>query len=180
VISAESLRALYRPTATAAAADGESRIGPAIITCMDPRLHPERSLGINVGDAYVIRNAGGRASDDAVRSVVVACAISGVDRIVIIHHTDCGLLTFTDEGIKKRLRSRHGVDVQAGNIDFMTFSDLETSVRSDIARIRQSAFVPKTLTIVGFVCDTGSGRLKQVRTERPQANGTSSAARGSR
>jgi carbonic anhydrase len=137
----------------------------AVITCMDPRLHAERSLGINVGDAYVIRNAGGRASDDALRSVVVACAISGLERIVIIHHTECGLLTSTDEDLRKRLRSRLGVDVQAGSIDFMTFSDVETSVRSDIARIRQSVFVPKTLTILGFVCETGSGRLERVRTK---------------
>jgi carbonic anhydrase len=163
VISAESLRTLYRPaTSSAAAVDDEAGARLAIITCMDPRLRPERSLGIDVGDAYVIRNAGGRASADALRSLAVASAILGADEVAVIHHTGCRMLTLTGEDIRSRLGRQHGVDAMDVDIDFMTFSSLETSVVSDVTRVKESAFLPETLTVSGFVCDTASGRLERV------------------
>jgi carbonic anhydrase len=165
VISAESLRALYRPATAEAAPGDEARPQRVIITCMDPRLHPEQSLGIAVGDAYVIRNAGGRASADALRSLVVACGIQGVNEVVVIHHTDCRMLALTDEDIRVRLAKEFGIDVADGDIDFMTFSDVETSVLSDVTSVRESVFLPDTLAVSGFVCDIGSGRLERVPVE---------------
>jgi carbonic anhydrase len=132
----------------------------AVLTCMDARLHPEKFLGLDVGDAHVIRNAGGRASDDAIRSLIISSHLLGTREYVIIHHTDCGMLTFTNEALQTKLATDLGADAAA--IDFLPFSDLEQSVRDDVKRIRESPFVPAGIPVCGFVYDVRTGQLSRV------------------
>src|SRR5436309_8759309 len=107
----------------------------AVLTCMDARLLPSRFLGLEEGDAHVIRNAGGRASDDAIRSLAISQQLLGTREVVVIHHTDCGMLTFTNEQLRAKLKSELGAD--AAGVDFLPFSDLEQSVRDDLERLRR-------------------------------------------
>src|SRR6516164_9180089 len=97
----------------------------AVLTCMDARIHPEQALGLEIGDAHMIRNAGGRASDDAIRSLVISSHLLGTNEYVVIHHTDCGLLTYSNEDIRQTLKKNMGAD--ATGMDFLPFTDLEQS-----------------------------------------------------
>jgi carbonic anhydrase len=135
----------------------------AVLTCMDARLHPSKFLGLDLGDAHVIRNAGGRASEDAIRSLVISQRLLGTREIVVIHHTDCGMLTFTNEQLAARVKQDLGVDV--GGRDFLPFSDLEQSVRDDIATLRDSRLIPGGIPISGAVYDVSSGELRVVGSE---------------
>lgn len=135
----------------------------AVVTCMDARLHPSRFLGLDLGDAHVIRNAGGRASEDAIRSLVISQRLLGTREIVVIHHTDCGMLTFTNEQLASQVQRELGVDV-AGR-DFLPFSDVEQSVRDDVATLRASPLIPADVPISGAVYDVRSGELRPVSTE---------------
>src|SRR5207244_13609834 len=103
----------------------------AIVTCMDARIHPEKALGLEIGDAHMIRNAGGRASDDALRSLVISSRLLGTTEFAVIHHTDCGMLTFTNDHLRAKLRDETGDD--ASHIDFLPFGALEHSVRDDVS-----------------------------------------------
>jgi carbonic anhydrase len=132
----------------------------AIITCMDARLHPEKFLGLDVGDAHVIRNAGGRASDDAIRSLVISQRLLGTNEVVVIHHTDCGMLTFSNEALAAKVQQELGVDV--GGQDFLPFSDLEQSVRDDVEALRASPLIPSDILITGAIYDVRSGELRAV------------------
>jgi len=132
----------------------------AVLACMDARLHPEKFLGLEMGDAHVIRNAGGRASDDAVRSLIISQRLLGTKEVLVIHHTDCGMLTFTNEQLRDKLKTETGAD--ASSIDFLPFPDLEKSVRDDVKRIEDSPFVDKDIKVTGFVYDVKSGRLQKV------------------
>ncbi|HEY0733429.1 MAG TPA: carbonic anhydrase, partial [Herpetosiphonaceae bacterium] len=115
----------------------------AVLTCMDARLHPEKFLGLDVGDAHVIRNAGGRASEDAIRSLVISERLLGTTEIVVIHHTDCGMVTFSNADLAAKIQQDLGVDV--GDRDFLPFPDLEQSVRDDVAILRESPLIPKDI-----------------------------------
>jgi carbonic anhydrase len=132
----------------------------AVLTCMDARLHPEKFLGLEVGDAHVIRNAGGRASDDAIRSLVISEQLLGTNEVVVIHHTDCGMLTFTNEDLAARCRQNLGVDV--ADVDFLPFGDLEQSVIDDVKMLRSSPLIPDDVTISGAVYDVRTGELKPI------------------
>jgi carbonic anhydrase len=132
----------------------------AILTCMDARLDPAKALGLAEGDAHVIRNAGGRASDDALRSLAISQQLLGTREVVVIHHTDCGMQTFTNADLRARLRTELGAD--AAGIDFLPFSDVEASVRQDVAAIRESPLVPRDVAVSGFVYDVRTGRLQAV------------------
>jgi carbonic anhydrase len=132
----------------------------AILTCMDSRLDPALFLGLAEGDAHVIRNAGGRASNDALRSLILSYKLLGTREFVVIHHTDCGLSAYDESEIRQRLERDTGAD--ASGIDFLTFSDLEESVREDVRRIRESPFIPEEIPVHGLVYDVASGRLKRV------------------
>src|SRR5919201_2181885 len=125
--------------------------GIAVLTCMDARLHPAKFLGLDIGDAHVIRNAGGRASPDALRSLIISQRLLGTQEVVVIHHTDCGMLTFRNEGLQRRLAERFGADASA--IDFLPFADLAQSVRDDVATIRNSPFIPREIPVSGFIYD---------------------------
>jgi carbonic anhydrase len=132
----------------------------AVVTCMDARLHPEKFLGLDVGDAHVIRNAGGRASEDAIRSLVISERLLGTTEIVVIHHTDCGMLTFTNQQLAEKIKQDVGADVEGR--DFLPFSDLEQSVRDDVATISQSPLIPQDIPIAGAIYDVRSGKLQEV------------------
>jgi carbonic anhydrase len=140
----------------------------AVVTCMDARLHPEKFLGLNVGDAHMIRNAGGRASDDAIRSLAISERLLGTTEIVVIHHTDCGMLTFSNADLAAKIQQELGVDV--GERDFLPFSNLEQSVRDDVAALRASPLIPKDIPISGAIYDVRSGKLEEViRSEAERA-----------
>ena len=132
----------------------------AILTCMDARLDPAKFLGLEEGDAHVIRNAGGRASEDALRSLIISANLLGTREFLVIHHTDCGLHTSTDEQIREQLHRTLNADASA--IDFLTFRDLDESVRQDVATIRSSPLIPKDVRVSGFVYDVRTGRLREV------------------
>ncbi len=134
--------------------------GVAVVTCMDARLHPEKFLGLEVGDAHVIRNAGGRVSEDAIRSLVISERLLGTNEIVVIHHTDCGMLTFKNEDLAAKIKEDLGVD--ATGRDFLPFSDLEQSVRDDVETLRNSDLIPDDITISGAIYDVQTGQLREV------------------
>lgn len=131
----------------------------AVVACMDARLHPEKVLGIDIGDAHVIRNAGGRAQD-ALRSLVISQQLLGTREIVVLHHTDCGMLTFTNEQLAAKIQTDLGVDVSGQ--DFLPFADLEQSVRDDVAFLRNSPLIPKDIPISGAIYDVRTGRVHEV------------------
>ena len=132
----------------------------AVLTCMDARLHPEAFLGLDVGDAHVIRNAGGRASDDAIRSLVISQRLLGTDEVVVIHHTDCGMLTFSNEDLVAKIGEDLGADAEGW--DFLSFSDLEASVTEDVETLRRSPLIPSDIPIGGAVYDVKAGTLHEV------------------
>jgi carbonic anhydrase len=127
---------------------------------MDARIDPARALGLGIGDAHVIRNAGGRASDDAIRSLIISTALLGTREIVVIQHTDCGMQTVTNEDVRARLAAERGSD--ASDIDFLTFPDLEANVRRDVERIRSSSHIDPGVTVSGYVYDVDTGALTEV------------------
>jgi carbonic anhydrase len=133
--------------------------GVAILACMDARLHVYEVLGLQEGDAHVIRNAGGVVTDDEIRSLAISQRLLGTREIMLIHHTGCGMLTFTDEEFKQALVDDTGVEPEWAA---EAFSDLDEHVRESIARIKESPFVPHTDQIRGFVFDVDTGRLREV------------------
>jgi carbonic anhydrase len=150
----------------------------AVLTCMDARLDPAKFAGLAEGDAHVIRNAGGRASDDAIRSLVISYKLLGTREFFVIHHTDCGMLFFTNEVIRDLLSQSletaelradgfhdvgHGPGSRAGHfIEWLTISDAEQAVVDDVARIRAHPLVPQTIPVYGYIYDVGSGKLIEV------------------
>ena len=132
----------------------------AVLTCMDARLDPAAFLGLAEGDAHVIRNAGGRASEDAIRSLVISEQLLGTNTVVVIHHTDCGMLTFSNTDLRTKLKQELKAD--ADHIDFLPFGDLEQSVRDDVATLKASPLIPENVEISGFIYDVRSGRLLPV------------------
>jgi len=143
---------------------GELALPPArrvaVVVCMDARIDPARALGLEEGDAHVIRNAGGRTTD-ALRSLAISQTLLGTEEVVIVHHTDCGMLTFTDESIRRQLRNERQID--ADSVAFLPFSDLDTSVRDDIAAYHASPLVRHDVPVRGFVYDVKTGKLTEVQ-----------------
>jgi carbonic anhydrase len=126
---------------------------------MDARLDPARLLDLREGDAHVIRNAGGVVSRDALRSLAISQNLLGTEEIILIHHTDCGMLTFTDEELADRLESETGA---RPDFTIHSFEDLEQNLRDSVERLRESPFVPHTDKVRGFVYEVETGRLRQV------------------
>jgi len=131
----------------------------AVLACMDARLDVHKILGLNEGDAHVIRNAGGVATDDAIRSLVISQRLLGTNEIVLVHHTDCGMLTFTDDELKGQIESDTGI---RPHFALESFSSLEDDVKQSIARITASPFIPNKSNVRGFVYDVKSGKLNEV------------------
>jgi carbonic anhydrase len=131
----------------------------AVVACMDARLVISKILGLEEGDAHVIRNAGGVVTDDEIRSLAISQHLLGTEEIILIHHTDCGMLTFTDEQFTAQLQDSTGIKPSWSP---ETFTDLEEDVRQSIARIKASPFVPNKDAIRGFVYEVETGRLDEV------------------
>lgn len=131
----------------------------AVVACMDARLDPARALGLEEGDAHVIRNAGGVITDDEIRSLAISQHLLGTEEIILIHHTDCGMLTFTDEEFAQKLEEAAG---QRPDWQARSFRDLDQNVRDSIRRIKDSPFIPRTESVRGFVYEVESGRLREV------------------
>lgn len=139
---------------------------------MDARLHPEKVLGLSIGDSHLIRNAGGRVSPDALRSLAISQQLLGTNEIYLIHHTDCGMLTFSNDDIRKILKERLGDEAAtaAAAIDFLPFSELKQSVLEDIEIIKSSPLINPGVPITGFIYDVKTGKLEIVGTgETPAA-----------
>jgi carbonic anhydrase len=131
----------------------------AVLACMDARIDVWGALGLEVGDAHVIRNAGGVVTDDAIRSLAISQRLLGTVEIILIHHTDCGMLTFTDDEFKRSIRDDVGTEPEWAP---EAFADLDENVRQSIARIKVSPFVPHRDHVRGFVYDVNTGALREV------------------
>jgi carbonic anhydrase len=156
----------------------------AVLTCMDARIDPAKALGLEEGDAHVIRNAGGRASDDAIRSLVISHKLLGTEEWFVIHHTNCGMELFTDEVIRGLLAQSletatvdangwhdHGKGPgsrQGDYIDWLTIRDQAESVRSDVERIRNHPLVPKSIPVHPYIYEVKTGRIVEVASAGPR------------
>jgi carbonic anhydrase len=148
----------------AAFAQGDAPRAPTlplvVLTCIDARSQPARFLGLGVGEAHVVRNAGGRATDDALRSIIVSTQLLGTRECMVIHHTDCGMETFTNEGFRARLKAETGAS--ADDLDFMPFTDLEASAQDDVRTIRANPLMPRDLEVSAWIYDVRTGTLTEV------------------
>ena len=131
----------------------------AVLACMDARLNPYGALGLHEGDAHVIRNAGGVVTDDEIRSLAISQRLLGTEEIILIHHTDCGMLTFTDDDFKKSIQDDTGIKPEWAA---EAFPDLDEDVRQSVARIKASPFIPKKDSVRGFVYEVETGKLREV------------------
>jgi len=131
----------------------------AVLACMDARLNPYGLLGLSEGDAHVIRNAGGVVTDDEIRSLSISQRLLGTEEIILIHHTDCGMLTFTDDEFKRSVQDDTGIKPEWAA---EAFPDLDEDVKQSIARIKASPFIPKKDSVRGFVYEVETGKLREV------------------
>ena len=132
----------------------------AIVTCMDSRLHVAPALGLALGDAHILRNAGGRVTDDMIRSLVISQQQMGTREIVVLHHTDCGAQTFNNENFQEHLKCELGVDVSGQ--DFLPFQDIDESVREDMKLLRECPLIPDDVIISGAVYDVDTGSMREI------------------
>lgn len=134
----------------------------AIVACMDARLNPYGLLGLHEGDAHVIRNAGGVITEDEIRSLAISQRLLGTEEIILIHHTDCGMLTFTDDAFKRSIQDETGIKPPWSA---EAFTDLDEDVRQSLARIKANPFVPRKGSVRGFIYDVKDGTLREVGAE---------------
>jgi carbonic anhydrase len=139
----------------------------AVVACMDARVTVEEILGLKSGDAHVIRNAGGLVTEDALRSLIISSQLIGTRTIYVIHHTECGMLTFTDNDLRERLHSQTGQDTS--HLHFHTFANLEESVRQQLEIIRTSPFLPPDIESHGFIFDVRTGKLREIHASDVRA-----------
>ncbi|HVB77948.1 MAG TPA: carbonic anhydrase [Candidatus Nitrosotalea sp.] len=131
----------------------------AVLACMDARLDVHKVLGLEEGEAHVIRNAGGTATDDAIRSLIISQRLLGTNEIILIHHTDCGMVSFTDDELSSQIEAEAGVRPPFA---LRAFTDVESDLRQSISRILNSPFIPRKTDVRGFVYDVETGRLNEV------------------
>src|SRR5512133_937673 len=131
----------------------------AIVACMDARLNPYGLLGLHEGDAHVIRNAGGVVTDDEIRSLAISQRLLGTEEVILMHHTDCGMLTFSDEDFRRQIQEDTGIKP---GWSAEAFDDLEADVRQSMERIKSSPFIPNKDSIRGFIYEVETGRLREV------------------
>jgi carbonic anhydrase len=148
----------YRSTFRDSGIPGKAAKGLAVLTCIDSRIDPLAMLGLIPGDAKIIRNAGARVTDDALRSLVLAVNLLDVHRVCVVHHTDCAMVGRTDDELRARLGAAHGVD--AAHWEFLTSTDQLATLRGDLQRIRDCELLPADLVIGGFVFDVHTGELR--------------------
>lgn len=133
----------------------------AIVACMDARLTLEPMLGLKTGDAHIIRNAGGIVNEDVVRSLVISQQLLGTEEVMIVNHTDCGMLTFNDDGLRTQLLNSMGT-LPVAPARFYAFTNLERNVREQVLKLRTHPWIPQEIAVRGFVYDVKSGKLKEV------------------
>src|SRR3954468_25006216 len=133
--------------------------GVAVLACMDARLNVYGVLGLSEGDAHVIRNAGGVVTDDEIRSLAISQRLLGTEEIILIHHTDCGMLTFTDDEFKRSVQDEVGIKPEWAA---EAFPDVDEDVRQSVARVKASPFIPRKDSVRGFVYEVETGRLREV------------------
>jgi carbonic anhydrase len=133
----------------------------AILACMDARLTVEQMLGLKTGEAHIIRNAGGIATEDALRSLIISHHLLGTEEFIVINHTDCGMLTFKNEQLRRQLEEKTGTATVAP-AHFHAFDNLEDNVRQQVQRVKSHPWIPKQIPVRGFVYDVKSGRLIEV------------------
>ena len=140
----------------------------AVVACMDARLTIEPMLGLKTGEAHIIRNAGGLITEDALRSLIISHYLLGTEEFMIINHTDCGMLTFKDEELRKKLHQTTGT-AAVEPVAFQAFGDLDENVRQQIQRARAHPWIPKSIPVRGFVFDVKTGRLREVKAGKASA-----------
>ena len=134
----------------------------AVLACMDARLTVSKLLGLKTGEAHIIRNAGGIATDDAIRSLIISNELLGTREFIVINHTDCGMLTFKDNELSERLAKKYGRAEEAARIRFYAFSNLEDNVREQVRKIKQYPLIPKDIRVSGFIYEVETGKLRNV------------------
>lgn len=139
---------------------GQAARGLAVVTCMDSRIDPLSMLGLDKGDAKILRNAGGRVTDDVLRTLVLATHLLGVDRVMVVEHTDCKMASATDDEVHAEILASSGVDTRS--LEFRTMSDQLTTICEDVQRVRSSPYLPKGVAAAGFFYDVATGRLTEV------------------
>lgn len=150
--------------------------GIAVVACMDARLHVSAILGLEIGDAHIIRNAGGVVTDDAIRSLVISQRLLGTREIILIHHSDCGMVTFSDDVVKAQIKEDTGIRPP---FSLEAFPDAADDVRQSIARIKASPFIPHRDSVRGFVYDVSTGRLNEIEPgDRELTGSTAVVAQG--
>lgn len=132
----------------------------AVVACMDARLMPDQFLGFGIGDAHVIRNAGGLASDDAIRSLVISYKLLGTREIFVVNHTDCGMLTFEEDAVKAQLAKDTGADTSS--LRLHPFKNLEENVKAQVRKIADNPWIPNEIPVYGFIYQVEDGRLRRV------------------
>ncbi len=139
---------------------GRAARGLAVVTCMDSRIEPLQMLGLSKGDAKILRNAGGRATDDVLRTLVLATHLLGVERVMVVQHTDCRMSKVTDEQAHQAILEQSGLDTRS--LEFHTIPDQQTTLRHDVQRIRSFPYLPADLAVLGCVYDVSTGRVEVV------------------
>ena len=134
----------------------------AILACMDARLIVSKLLGLKAGEAHIIRNAGGIASEDAIRSLIISNELLGTNEFIVVNHTDCGMLTFTDEQLAERLATKYAQSEEASRIKFHSFTNLEDNVREQVSKIKEHPLIPKSIRVSGFIYEVETGKLRSV------------------
>jgi carbonic anhydrase len=144
--------------------DGNLTLSPsrkvAVLACMDARILVDQVLGLKIGEAHVIRNAGGIATDDAIRSLIISHELLGTKEIIVVNHTDCGMATFKDEDLQKSISEKYNED--ATNIHFHAFESIEDNVKNQVKRIRSVPFLSEIVSVSGLIYDVSNGRITQV------------------
>jgi carbonic anhydrase len=133
----------------------------AVVACMDARLAVEKALGLEPGDAHIIRNAGGIVTEDALRSLILSHYLTGTRDFVIVNHTDCGMLTFRDDEMRRRLERETGAQAETPEA-FHSFTDLDENVAAQMAKLRSHPWIPRSVGVHGFIYNVSTGRLRQV------------------
>lgn len=139
---------------------GQAARGLAVVTCMDSRIDPLTMLGLEKGDAKILRNAGGRVTDDVLRTLVLASHLLGVKRVMVVEHSDCGMTKRTDDEVHQYILDTAGIDTRS--LEFRTMSDQRACVLLDVQRVRSSPYLPKGFEVAGFIYDVQTGRLNPV------------------
>src|SRR6188472_1990021 len=140
----------------------------AVLACMDARLNVNEALGLETGDAHIVRNAGGIATDDAIRSLIISHELLRTQEFVVINHTDCGMLTFTDKDLQKDLRQKYKSN--ASEIKFYSFPNLEENLKNQVNKIKLSPFFPPDIPVHGFIYDVKTGKIERITGDKKIIN----------